>query len=113
MALSLLSGTLFAITTGVYTNVVTPTPEQTFRFLTLYSGGHAIAMIIALAGWVYLNLKFLDYDINVSRFSDNAHCLAFARHARLEAYARHIRKDPAQADLIDVKEILKQLGVKP
>lgn len=62
--------------------------------------------------WIFIHIQFLNYDENVLRFTDDQHCIAFIRKAKLEGLAAFIHKNPEQASLVDAKTFLKNLGVK-
>jgi len=113
MFTSIGGSTVVAIVVGVYTNVITPIVSSSFNWKLLYTGGHSVCLLLVLIAWIYLNWRFSVYDESVSRFADDVHCRAYVRQARLEAYAKRIREDPAQADLINVRDLMKQLGIKP
>ena len=69
-------------------------------------------LIAASATWIYIHVMFLNYDENLMRFTDDQHCIAFIRKAKLEGLAALIHQNPEQASLVDAKTFLKNLGVK-
>lgn len=62
--------------------------------------------------WISLNIAFFNHDESVLRFSDDAHCLAFIRKAKLEGLAEKIRRNPEEVELVDAQEFLRSLDVK-
>lgn len=113
MFATLVGSVIFSIVSGVYTNVITPEPNVKFEWSKLYTGGHFILLVIAFLLWIYVHWRFLLHDENIMKFADNQHCVAFIRKAKLEAYAKQIRESPEDAGLVDVKDFMKQLGIKP
>ena len=77
----------------------------------VYTGGHAVAMLLALLVWLLFNLALLRADEDVSRFADDGHCRAFVRKARLEAYAKSLNKDSESAK--SAKKVMADLGIAP
>lgn len=63
--------------------------------------------------WIFVHVKFLNSDVSVLNFLDGDHCRAYIRKAKLEGLAAEIRNNPAKASLVDAKEFLANLEVKP
>jgi hypothetical protein len=55
---------------------------------------------------------FYRRDERLSRFADDAYCLGFIREKKLEAMARLIAVHPEKAELLDVKKLADELGMK-
>ncbi len=70
-----------------------------------------ILLVVSIL-WFWIQCSLLNYDEDVAKFSDDAHCKAHMRRTQLEGIAQMIKNDPTQANLIDCKEFLKKMGVK-
>jgi hypothetical protein len=69
--------------------------------------------ILCLASllWIFVHVRFLNYDESVLNFLDDDHCRAYIRKAKLEGIAAVIRSNPESAALVDAKQFLENLGV--
>ncbi|WP_208665554.1 hypothetical protein ACNT2N_26730 [Pseudomonas thivervalensis] len=74
---------------------------SSFWLLALFSGG-----------WIFIHVKFLNYDEDIMKYADDQHCIALIRKAKLEGLAALIQRSPEQASLVDAKTFLKNLGIK-
>ncbi len=69
-------------------------------------------LVIVSVLWFWIQCSLLNYDEDVAKFADDAHCKAHIRKTKLEGVAKMIKNDPSKADLIDCKDFLKKMGVK-
>lgn len=69
-------------------------------------------LLCTSAAWIYIQVAFMNYDQSVLAFSDDEHCRAYIRKAKLEGLAAKIKNDPNSAELVDAKTFLENLEVK-
>lgn len=70
-------------------------------------------LCVASLLWIFVHVGFLNYDESVLNFLDDDHCRAYIRKAKLEGIAAMIRSNPENAALVDAKQFLENLEVKP
>ena len=101
---------LIAILTSSYVNVITLAGKLQWKLsptLPVFWG-----LLATLGFWIYLQSAFLGHDENVSRFEDDAYCLAYIRQQHLEALAERLRKNPSGPGLSDIDTLTKALKIK-
>jgi hypothetical protein len=105
-----LTSFVWAVVSGIYVNIVTPSGDAKMDWAAIYTGGHAIVLLIVTLGWYALNVALMNADEDVMKFADDQHCRAFVRKAHLEAFARSVLKQ--RGPLKTAKEVLKELNIK-
>lgn len=110
MAVTLALTIVIGVLSSILASQIMPQGVLTWSLLTQVSSFWIL--LLTSSGFVYLNICLLDYDKDIMRYADDAHCIAYIRKAKLEGMVALIRLDPAQAPLVDAKIILKNLGVK-
>lgn len=110
LAVTLVGGLFPGIFGNIYAAQIAP--NGTINWSSLASVSSFWPLLISFLLWLILNIGFLGYDEDIARFADDAHCFAYVRKTRLEAYARVVKDDPAQAALIDAKALLKELNIQ-
>lgn len=111
LAVTLVGGFIPGIFGNIYAAQIAPS-GTTINWSSMASVSSFWPLLISFFLWLILNLGFLGYDEDIARFADDAHCFAYVRKTRLEAYARAVKEDPAQAALIDAKALLKELKIQ-
>lgn len=109
MTVLLIGSLIWSVAGGYYTNSISPGTGAEFSWRALYSGGHALILLVTTIAWLGLNLVFKSIDEDVMKFDDDKHCRAFIRKANLEAYARSLNSQPAT--LKPVEEFMRELNI--
>lgn len=110
-----LSVTLFltvviGVLSSIFASQIMPKGELDWSLLPKVSSFWLL--ILCALVWIFIHVRFLNYDENIMKYADDQHCLAIIRKTKLEGLAALIRKNPEQASLVDAESFLKNLRVK-
>lgn len=89
--INLAGGVVLGILGNVYAAEIAPSGVICWSSLTTVRLFWPVVLVSVF--WIWLNVGFLNYDQDIAKFADDAHCLAYVRKARLEAYARQIKDE--------------------
>jgi hypothetical protein len=109
LAVNLAGSVVLGILCNVYATQIAP--DGKIKWSSLATVSVFWPVLLTLIAWFWLNLGFLNYDQDVARFADDAHCLAYVRKVRLEAYARQVQENPF-SETVDARELLKELKIQ-
>lgn len=87
-------------------------PQGTLNWELTYKSSAFWMLFFATAALLKFQSFCIDFDTDVAKFGDAAHCIAYIRKAQLEGLAEHIRKNPGEAMLIDSKDLLEKWVIK-
>jgi len=110
VAINLFSTILIGIYCSVIAAKIAPDGELditrfNFSFTT-------VSFLVLFVFSVWLQLKIMNYDINVMSFLDDARCRAYVHKMKLDGMAAHIKSNPHEAVALDVNKVMKGFGAK-
>ncbi|MBN6104758.1 hypothetical protein JR064_21575 [Xanthomonas sp. CFBP 8703] len=110
LSVTLILTVVIGVLSSIMASQIMPKGILTWSLLTQVSSFWLLALSSGI--WIFIHVRFLNYDENVMKYADDLHCIALMRKAKLEGLAALIQKNPEQASLVDSKMFLKNLGVK-
>lgn len=110
LSVTLLLTVVIGVLSSIMASQIMPGGALTWSLLPNVSSFWALALCSGV--WIFIHVRFLNYDEDIMRYADNQHCIALIRKAKFEGLAASIKKDPEQASLVNAKDFLKSLGVK-
>lgn len=110
LAATLVMTVLIGILSSVLASQIMPNGKLDWSLLPEVSSFWILIVIASM--WLYIQVRFLNYDESVLNFLDDNHCIEHIRKTKLEGLARLIQTSPEKAELVDAKMWLKNLEVK-
>lgn len=110
LSVTLLLTVVIGVLSSIMASQIMPHGVLTWSLLPKSSSFWLLALSSAI--WIFIHVRFLNYDENIMKYADDQHCIAVMRKAKLEGLAALIQKNPEQASLVDAKVFLKNLGIK-